>query len=545
MAEEFNKQDTQLLDDRADKGKVEAQATKKAAAQSEEILPGDSFSADGAKGVDPGDTTWNGASAASSGGDWARRAMQLFPSERDFRHCVKGWVATIHPAPPFSEVEFERWHTYDAVPDSVTAELLPPPQVPEVRRDPRPTGDKDLDKRAATQTSNLSCVPPKKATQVCVSAPDLVKKAPEVELETRFVHVSGPVPDAKQEKQTVTPQQKKPTVTFEPVKRTNIPMPNPQPQDQAQVHPKPGPDRPTAAAAPLPPMSARIALADDKHIDGMREVYNEEVLKGTQERDRETVSFDGFRQLYKSSQESTLPSFVALSNNKDGEQVVGYVLVRPRHDVGFDGPADAFCAECTIFVRFKYRNRGIGQELLRRALARVTERPSTDSQPMPHFLYIEVACGSEDGLAEKKYIGTLSTKFGFEHFGRPVETVTWSDKGPYTLKHLLFYRRCTPAVDSVSIGAGNCTEIHSNGHTQQTKAQPATQTVGPMSFPVAGMKYNLHLGKESISRSRFHEQLLHDLVTVPATAQTKTAYTDYKNNNRVPANDNKAPVEFW
>ncbi|ERS97253.1 hypothetical protein HMPREF1624_06584 [Sporothrix schenckii ATCC 58251] len=590
-AEEFSKQDTLLLEASAGKGKGRAHG-KKETTENEEIVPSDSVSADGANCIEADDPAWKGTPSASTGGLWTRRAMHLFPSETDFRHCVKGWLATIHKTNPLSEEEFQTWVAYDTVPDSVTTQLLPPPQAPETRLDPESTGDKDLDERAATQTANTSCGLPSKGIAIRASDPDPPKRAPPVERETRFVHVSQqPIQDVGAGKQTVTVQKKKPTVTFETGKQVKVPVtpstqkiepqaqlqtknqPPPQPQAHAERHePKPVPELSSATGEPFPSMYAQIVASGDRHIEGIRDVYNEEVTNGAQGLGCNPATSEDIRRLYKASLNTKSPSVVALLNDKDNEQVIGFAIVHPRPGVGFGEAATTLCAECNVFVLPKYRNRGLGQELLRRVLAKTIDVSTFGPLPAPHYIYMTVACGSGDGLAEKKYIASLTTKFGFEYFGKPVETIKWSGKGPYAVKHMVFYRRCMPTPTSEAIlgGAVQNIGLSRNGHTQQQAkvqgvvqadmqpiTQPLAQQVVPptahavgslMSAPIAGMKYNLAHGKESISRSRFHEQLLQDLVSVPAAASSNTTLSGLKNSNRVPsANNIKTPAdtEFW
>lgn len=621
VAEEYSLLDTKLLEDEKNKGQPKHKAAAKDGDSSSEesILPGDSYSEDGTNCINPNDHSRDNVSTgASSGGLWEHNAEKLYTSGLQFRLIVKSWMDTIQESLPLEGQAFNTWVKYDNVMDSLTGELLRPPRVPEAFLDDQGTGDADFDERAAMQNANESCGLTRRGEPIPVPTQDDMPKkvAQDAQHETRFIHYpQAAAPKKDTVKPAVQPETKVVCGTFEsklvqPVQKSSIPSPRspllvPQAKPEPKTEPKPEitieskaegktetiPTREqlTAAAAAAAATvtehlaSTQIVEVTEEHVEGMRAVCNEEVARSANAIAREPITVEGFRRSFNAGQKFRLPSFAAIHQGEDGEYVVGFVLVRPRHDVGFDGPVEAFCADCSIVVRKDFRNRGIGQQLLRKALLIFAANSFDKSYPKPQYLYIEVPCGSEDGLAEKKYIASLTHKFKFSYYGRPVETVKWTTKGPYTLKHLLFFHRFTsaipevPTMENVSDGAVKNIGLSNNANIQahQAKVQPVTSSVqarpaasaapapapvpvpapappvGPiMSFPIAGMKYNLAHGKESISRSRFHEQLLHNMVSVPATAPT--GYYN-KSGNRAPAaiantaKDKAAPgsSEFW
>lgn len=592
-----------------------------------EVPPEDSFSLDGARDIDPDEDAFSlEGSVVSSCGMWSVKAAVLYLSEANFRDRITDWLVKYHKeVSALSKKDQALWVKYNTIPDLLTIEMVEPPYVPYDKVEP--TGNKELDERVATQTSKLSCAEymEKVAAEERAAEAEKAKKEEEEKtkkeeeekakierekkekLEREKMEKLEQEKKAKKEAEEKAKKEKEEKAKIEQVMKAkierelmakmerdmrNTPAPQPTPAPYSGLS--------ASASVPLPELApvlaphnrarAHITSAMETHLPEMRELYNLEIMYGTQADAREPVTMEGFASLYESGNYAELPALVATVTENGVEHVVGYGLARPCYGLGFSGHVGEYCAELTVIVHPKIRCRGIGQELLRSMLDSMDAK-SALPHLKPRFSFIEVAGGSDEGLAEKKYIGTLVNKFGFQRLGQILDTIKWSDKGPYVQKRLFFYRRCAafveapaklalpstveavvdgpleetsfattrtveelpdaPAFSSSQMPTYPSSEAPTIANVRMHEAQkvqsypvqeqeqprasppaPAPPVRSMKTAPIAGVQYNLNTGKVPLSHSQFHQQIL-QLDQVPAVAPSGYhSYTDYRANRK-------------
>ncbi|CAK7202134.1 hypothetical protein SEUCBS139899_004854 [Sporothrix eucalyptigena] len=511
-----------------------------------EVFPNDSFSELGGNMEQSGGTQ-------DTGGEWMNRASQVFATPRDFHKSVKVWTANIHPTPPLNESDQQKWRTYDTEPDPLSCSLIHPPQAPEILIDPAQR-EQGPESRRATQTAQSSCLrysilaqtgglqPDGPGPQTATSREDTQKTAAKAERSPSPALPQSPE-DAADDMMTPAILPDKPTTVYEvlaPVKEV--------------VH-----DTPAVATLPSSAsVSIRIAAANEGHLDQVLDIYQEEFSNVMQTDGQHPISIEGVKRFYSASRQFKLPFLVALAGSNNGELVLGVALLQPRPMVGISEPQDLYCANCSILVRTKYRNRGIGQELLSTLISAVMgyraplSKPNTDTgnglndvdnvsllgptykfvrevapafpeiksyRPLIHYIIIDVVCGNVNGMVEKKHLEKLTQKFEFK-YGDVFDDVIWAKEGPTTVKKIMFFRLCRPVGLGVQeqAQAGDDSSMITGGPVLPLPAQPAgtIEAVSPVKTATPD-----RIMDPSRDDARFlPRRLLNDLMAVPATTNT-------------------------
>ncbi|CAK7217810.1 hypothetical protein SCUCBS95973_003270 [Sporothrix curviconia] len=542
-----------------------------------EVLPDDSLSV-----VDD-----SSAGSAMTGAAWTQRAMQVYATPHDFKKSVKTWSAKIYPTPPLNNLDSEKWLKFDAEPDSLSRDLLHPPVAPEIRLDPSVLRD-GPDSRRATQTAMSACMQHSLAQMARLQQDKAqLKGAAQVGPHVAVAQTPQQTPQQTSQKATLQAFQQASHQTSQAPDAGN-PSPSPVnvPKSKIMATPnfpqhdiKPAAELPASTVPSPAPHSIRITAGTADHIDQIRDIYNEEFVKGTQAPGQQLASSQDIRRLYLASLQFKLPFIVAVSNNDDGGQhVLGVGFLQPRPLIGIVEPQDLYCADCSVFVQLKHRNRGIGQEILRSLLTIVTSHlapQSADGEkigdkqpgdnletaqaphprnkfvreletgasktlpPLIHFIIVDIVCGNMGGLAEKKYAEVLTKKFGFKQ-GDLLDTVIWTKDGPSTAKKMMFHRICEQFIPrhEMSPPTPSTAPVPSGGPVQHPPvAQPMSQAVGPAkaALPARNMS-------PTRDNARFLPgRLLYDLVLAPATTGGSNNYA----GGRAPANKPSAAQEFW
>ncbi|CAK7268361.1 hypothetical protein SEPCBS119000_003022 [Sporothrix epigloea] len=429
---------------------------------------------------------------------WTRRAMQVFPSPRDFKDHIRTWSTGIHFTPPLNSTDAEKWLKFDAEADSVSRTLLRPPQAPEILIDPSALLNK-VNPYQTTQTAESAC------------------------LEHSLL---SPPAGQPQDQPTNSTQVAAPSV----VETGNADKPD---RSDADIFPKSSLSSPTAPAldvgpnktlpisgiSPSRPIAIHIALAGDDHLDQIRDIYNEEV-QDARVPGRQAAATQDIQRLYQTSLQSKFPFLVALYHGQHRVQVLGFGLLQPRVLSGITEPRDLCCAECSVYVRLKFRNRGIGQEILQSLLCAVASNVTPQSNichgkeeamddenksvgmeaglwpsykfvcaktdtpksfpPLLHYIIVELAYGNADGLAEKKYVDILTQKFSF-NYGGQLDSVFWTEAGPRTVKKMMLYRACEPIRPGCETTIDAAT-LNPNGGPVQHPISPKITRTGGSSY---------------------------------------------------------------
>ena len=540
-----------------------------------EVLPDDSLSV---VSDDDDDDDDNSNGTVMTGAAWTQRAVQVFATPQDFRKSVKTWSAKVYPTPALNSSDSDKWHKFDAEPDSLSRELLHPPQAPEIRIDPSVLQE-GPNTRRATQTAESARLKHSILAQTMNLQND--KEKPVV----AQAEAGYPSDAAVQ-----TPKQPS-LLTVQPVDAGKPGFPaNNSPKDKfASPLVTSAPDAESvtgqpAAATAFPstsPISIRIVMGRDDHIDQVRDIYNEEFFKGAQAPGQQPATSQDIRRLYLASLQFKLPFLVAISSEQGGEHVLGVGFLQPRPLIGIVEPQDLYCAECSVFVRPKYRNRGIGQEMLQCLLSIVTshlgssqsktladgteeknkkkklnDNTGTDQisglsykfvrkietsgpkalPPLIHYIIVDVVCGNVDGLAEKKYADVLTQKFDFK-LGNPLDTVVWTKDGPVAVKKIMFYRTCEHFVPRSEMLAPAATPVLAGGPVQQPAVHPVSQAVGQAKAAVPTRDTS---PTRDNARS-LPGRLLYDLMLAPATTGGNNTYI----GGRALANKPTTATDFW
>ncbi|CAK7215596.1 hypothetical protein SBRCBS47491_002534 [Sporothrix bragantina] len=525
-----------------------------------EVLPDDSLSVIG----DNSDGT------AMTGAAWMQRAMQVFATPHDFKKSMKTWSSKIYDTPPLNNSDSEKWHKYDAEPDSLSRSLLHPPQAPEIRVDPSVLRN-GADSKRATQTAQSACREHSLLSQVAGSQQDTQKHVAQAQT----------LPSPVQESYQALLRTTQPADAAIP----SVPMVNTLPSKPlasikvSALDVEPIIDRPAAIGSSSFPMLIRIIKGEKGHIDQIRDIYNEEFSKGTQAPGQQPATSQDILRLYYASLQFKLPFLVAISKDQAGEHVLGTGFLQPRPLIGIVEPQDLYCADCSVFVRLKHRNRGIGQEMLQSLLSIVTSHLASESKtssdgkkadntkpndnseataralspcykfvrdfqvgasealpPLIHFIIVDVVYGSMGGFAEKKYAQVLTQTFGFKH-GNKLDTTIWTKDGPMTVSKMMFYRVCEPFVDRNEMPPPFATPVAAGGPVQPPTAAAESKSVGQVmaTVPVRNMS-------PTRDDARFLPgRLLYDLMLAPATTGGNNSHT----GGRAPANKPSTITEFW
>ncbi|MDA8441181.1 MAG: GNAT family N-acetyltransferase [Peptococcaceae bacterium] len=139
-----------------------------------------------------------------------------------------------------------------------------------------------------------------------------------------------------------------------------------------------------------------IRLSRPEDIPALREIYNEQVLRGTATFDTEAKSMAERQEWFAMHQNPKYPLFSAVAN----EQVVGWGSLSPFHT----RPAYAPSVEFSIYVHQAYRGQGVGALLLTQLLAEARDLGY-------HSILGLIAGNNEASLA-------LADKFAMERVGR-------------------------------------------------------------------------------------------------------------------------------
>ncbi|CAK7566459.1 MAG: hypothetical protein SEPTF4163_004405 [Sporothrix epigloea] len=516
-----------------------------------EVLPDDSLS------VLDGDSNDTAVTSAP----WTKRTMRIFPTPADFKKYMRGWTEEIIPTPELNSADSEKWLKFDVEPDSVTHELRHPPQAPNILVDPSASLDQ-FDSRRSTQTAVSAC------------------------LEYRFLapadgsrqgDTAHDGPTATQSAVLQTPQQPScSTMQSTDAKNTGQVHADVLLNNQTSSPVAPAIDaesNPVTGIPPLLPIVIHITLASDNHADQIRDIYNEELSKGVQVPGRQQAATLDIRRLCLTSKQFNLPFLVALCHGPNSEQVLGFGFLLPRLLFGITEPQDLCCAECSVFVRLKYRNRGIGQEILQSLLNAVAARiapepnispddriagdevdnrvdtapniwpcykfvrefePGTPDRlpPLIHYVFVEIECGNVDGLAEKKYVDILTRKFGFDYGGR-LDSICWTEKGPKAVKKMMLYHMCE-RFGTHETTLDNATPISACGPVQHPPASPvAPQPVG--STETAG---SVCIKRPSKDSAHFLPSRQPQLMLAPTT-------NDSDQGNRAAGSRPAVKPDFW
>ncbi|CAK7269671.1 hypothetical protein SEPCBS57363_003719 [Sporothrix epigloea] len=511
---------------------TETKVSKTLDDESGEVQPDESLS------VLDGDYTGTAVTSAP----WTKRTMRVFPTPADFIKFMRTWTDEISHTPELNSADSEKWLEFDVEPDIVTHELLRPPQAPNILVDPSASLNQ-LDSRRSTQTAESACL----EYGLLVQADGSRQGEPVHNVQT-----------ATQSAVLQTPQQP----SCSTVQSTNAKNTGPIDADSVENNQTSSPIAPAidaepnsaAGIPPLPPIVIHITLASDDHIDQIRDIFNEELLKGTRVPERQQAATLNIRRLCLTCLQFKLPFLVAFCHGPNGKQVLGFGFLQPRLLFGITEPQDLCCAECSVFVRLKYRNRGIGQEILQSILSAVAvriapqsntvheDRIANDEQldksvdtaptvwpsykfvrdfemgkpdfppPLIHYIVVEIECGNVDGLAEKKYIDVLTRKFGFDYGGQ-LDSVCWTEKGPKAVKKMMLYRICEQ-FGTHETTLDNATPIPACGPAQPSPARPVTLQ------PVASAETTVTNCIKSPSKENaqfLRGRLLQDLILAPTT----------------------------
>ncbi len=240
------------------------------------------------------------------------------------------------------------------------------------------------------------------------------------------------------------------------------------------------------AEARIPKFVYHIRPADYFDMPGVVEIYNLEVLEGTQALDTEPLRDDDFYKLLRMSQENKLPFIVALLGSSASSQtgqpyvlgeswtawvdtVIAFAFLTINQP-GLSGRLDGtsrYSAKLHLFVHPQYRRKGVGQAMLDQLMHLASTRYKqvggaeyvnprgdplyTSAAEAPrkyHRAFVEVRLKSRADPAAGWY-ETMLRKFSFRRVGSMLDNAHLSrvGQGSFWLHTAIFQHNCCDEED--------------------------------------------------------------------------------------------------
>lgn len=402
----------------------------------------------------------------SSGADWKRNLSKRFATANGFSNYIASWISRIpvNIAVPQFDGNGERMHWQCAV-DPASCKLLDPVPYPETLRDERPLDDGKARWRRRTGTSNSAC---KEYTiQHGDQQEDDRGNGDVVDLEHENVSIVkiGTISNTNLERGT-----EQAAVS----KTANVSPASPALPHNTAITTFKHASPVYSTSCPPGPVCPRevcyyIRPAEETDMIGVQEIYNLEVLKGTQAMDAEPLDIEDFFSILTTCRKAMLPFLVVIDeqNKTEGtrEGVLGFgflSIYQPGLAGGLSGTS-RYSVKVNVFVHPNHRQKGVGSTILGKLLqlcsfnyspkkeygARYTHSDDTGlynscrgSPRQYHQVFAEILYGSERGIAEMWYGRVLTNDFGFQPLGKSIMGAHWSSVGQCWLGKLVFQHDC-------------------------------------------------------------------------------------------------------
>ncbi|EFX00386.1 hypothetical protein CMQ_7388 [Grosmannia clavigera kw1407] len=385
----------------------------------------------------------------TSGADWKRNLSKRFATTTGFSNYVSSWNSRIieNKSVPHFE-DNGKWKHWQCAIDAANGKLLDPVTFPQTLRDDSLLEDDKARMRRRTGTAISAC----KAY--------IILHGDQIEDDLTYL---------KRENTDTGP-----TMEQTVASKTDIisPASPASPQNLAIATLKPASST-CSASCPSGPVCPRagcyyIRPAKKSDMKGVREIYNLEVLKGTQATDAEPLDLEDISSILTICRKSMLPFIVAIAGQNDTEtpeEVMGFgflSIYQPGLAGGLNGTS-RYSVKVNVFVHANHRQKGVGSTILSKLLqlCSLNYSPKKDygaqyfhsddtelyrscheSPRQYHQVFAEVLCGGERGIAEMWYGRVLTSDFGFQPLGKSIMGAHWSNVGQCWLGKLVFQHDC-------------------------------------------------------------------------------------------------------